>query len=102
MTAAEAAGRTGSGRAGNVISREICVTNADSDGSRSGTSASRTADDDGAPWSSRVILPAGTELMKKSHSAAHSCGLRVLAATLSRIGGKNHQSLVAPTFSGML
>src|SRR5947207_172781 len=96
MTAAEACGNTGSGRAGYVISREICLTNAASGASSSGTSASRTAEDEGAPWSTRVILPAGTELTKNSTSETASCGLFVLAATLSRIGGKNHQSFDAP------
>src|ERR1700730_3571393 len=88
MTAPEADGRTGRGRAGYVISREIWVMTADSAGSNSGTSVSRITDDEGAPWSRRVILPAGTELTKKSTRATANCGLRVVGAALSRIGGK--------------
>src|SRR5207302_4418999 len=42
------------------------------------------------------------ELTKNSTSEAANCGLFVLAATLSRIGGKNHQSFDAPPTSGML
>src|SRR5687768_9977761 len=70
---ADAAGRNGSSRADEVISREIYDTNGVWAGAGSGDTASWTWADDGAPLPTRATWQTGTEFRKRLTSDTASC-----------------------------